>query len=125
MAVPRVDFMDETFVVATAADVAAGIHDRGFWSRLWPGLTLTVVEHRGEQGIRWTCTGTLAGSAEVWLEAYGDGVIVHCYLRVDPPPDWSARRVRRESRRRQRQVKQVGFALKDRLEGDRQPGIEG
>jgi len=119
VAVPRVDLIDESFIVATPAAVAAAVQDRGFWTRLWPGLRLTPVDDRGEQGVRWACAGVLAGSAEVWLEAYGDGVIMHCYLRVDPPPNWSARRSRRELHRRQRQVKQVVFALKDLLEGDR------
>ena len=120
---PRVDLIDESFVVATPAEVTAVVHEQTFWSALWPGLALSVSEDRGEKGIRWNCAEPLAGSAEVWLEASGDGVIVHCYLRVDPPRDWSDRSIRREVRRRQGQVKRVTFALKDRLERDRKPGI--
>lgn len=120
---PQVDLIDETFIVAAPAEVAYAIRDRGFWAQLWPGLALTVSQNRGEKGIRWSCAAPLAGSAEVWLEPSDDGVIVHCYLRVDPPPDWSARMLRRESRRRELQVKRVMFALKDRLEGDRPPGV--
>ena len=82
-----------------------------------------MSEDRGQQGIRWTCAGALTGSAEVWLEPYGDGVIVHCYLRGEPPAGRSARSVAREVTRRQRQVKRVTFALKDQLEGDRPAGI--
>ncbi len=121
--VPQIDLIDDSFVVAPPAVVAAAVHDPAFWAELWPGLALDVVEDRGEQGIRWRCGGALTGSAEVWLESHGDGVIVHCYLRGDPPAGRSARRIGRETRRRQRQVKQVVFALKDRLEGDRPPGV--
>jgi len=121
--VPLVDLIDESFIVATPAEVAAAVHDPDFWTQLWPGLRLSVSADRGEQGIRWTCAGSLIGSAEVWLEESGDGMIVHCYLRADPRVNWSARGIRRELRRRQRQVKRVTFALKDRLEGDRRPGV--
>ncbi len=120
---PQVDLIDESFVVAAPPRVAAAVHDRAFWARLWPGLELTVSEDRGVRGIRWNCAGDLVGSCEVWLEAYGDGVIVHCYLRGDQPSGESARRAQRETWRRQQQVKQAVFALKDRLEGDRPPGM--
>ncbi len=119
---PLVDLIDECFIVAPRAEVAAVVRDSHFWSLLWPGLELTVAEDRADEGIRWTCAGVLSGSAEVWLEEFGDGVIVHCYLRAEPPPGWSGGRIRRESRRRELQVKQVMFSLKGLLEGDRPPG---
>ncbi len=39
---------------------------------------------RGLDGIRWSVTGAWVGSLEVWLEAVGDGVVVHHYARLDP-----------------------------------------
>lgn len=120
---PLIDLIDESFVVAALSEISAVVHDSAFWTQLWPGLELTVAEDRGVKGIRWTCAGALTGSAEVWLEPSGDGVIVHCYLRVDPPADPSTGRIRRDSRRRELQVKRVTFALKDRMEGDRPPGV--
>ncbi len=138
--VPEVDLIDDTFIVADPAQVAAEVHDRRLWSQLWPGLQLTVLQDRLGEGIRWSCTGELLGTCEVWLEPFGDGVIVHSYLRADLPhdakPRWGRRhnehrgerranqhrRARRQTEYRQVQVKQAMFALKDRLEAGRLPG---
>jgi hypothetical protein len=125
--VPEVDLASENFVVADLARVARAVHAEQFWRELWAGLRLTVVQDRGTKGIRWSCSGAMTGSCEVWLEPYGDGVIVHCYLRADWPagraPRWPRRRSgggdRRAVRRRQLQVNRVGFTLKDGLERDR------
>ena len=119
---PQVDLIDDCFVVAAPQVVAAAVHDPAFWRQLWPGLDLRVLQDRAEQGIRWNCAGALVGSCEVWLEPYGDGVLVHCYLRGDLPAGRSPRAAGRERRRRQLQVRRVVFALKDRLEGGRPPG---
>ncbi|MDP9240570.1 MAG: polyketide cyclase / dehydrase and lipid transport [Actinomycetota bacterium] len=113
---PQVDLISAGYVIAEASAVAAAIHDRAFWATLWPGLELSVFQDRGLQGIRWNCSGALSGSCEVWLEAYGRGVIVHCYLRADPPPGRSAAAVRRAARRREIRVNQVLLALKDSFE---------
>src|SRR3982750_2370520 len=77
--------MDETFVVVDPATLAARLRDPALVRRAWPGLDLVVFMDRGDQGIRWSITGDLVGSCEIWLEPYGDGVIVHYFLRADPP----------------------------------------
>jgi hypothetical protein len=121
--VPTVDLIDETYVVAAPEAVAEAVHDRERWARWWPGLALTVFMDRGEKGIRWSVTGALVGSAELWLEPFGDGVVVHYYLRVDP-----ARAVRSPDRVRKRQAldwKRHVNRLKDELEGGRPPGEPG
>lgn len=129
--VPQVDLIDDTFIVADPAHVAAVVHDRALWSRLWPGLQLTVLQDRAGEGIRWSCTGELVGTCEVWLEPYGDGVIVHSYLRAELPQtagpgrarrEAEHRRARRRTRFRQVHIKQVMFDLKDRLEAGRSAG---
>ncbi|MDQ6874783.1 MAG: polyketide cyclase / dehydrase and lipid transport [Actinomycetota bacterium] len=112
---PAIDLSDETFVAAPPHRVAAAVHDQGWWAQLWPDLDLTVVEDRGPKGIRWTCAGALVGSCEVWLQVHGHGVIVHCYLRGDRP-GLAGGNDQRALRRRQRQVKALMFAFKDRLE---------
>ena len=68
--------------------------------------------------------GALTGSMEVWLEPYGDGVIVHHYVRCDLAGDrlLSPAAAARQRRRRQRHAKRVFWALKDELEGGRPPG---
>ena len=132
---PVVDLVDETFIVAPPAALAAVVADRHRWRQWWPDLTLTVFMDRGEKGIRWSATGALVGSVELWLEPFGDGAIVHYYLRADPTvgesaaeprslPD-SPRGRRTADRLRRRHVlawKQSVWALKYELEGDRAPG---
>ena len=127
---PNVDLADETFVVADPRRVADVVADRAQWARWWPELELTVFQDRGEKGIRWTTTGALVGSCEIWVEPWGDGAIVHYYLRADPTCRGSASRARALSHR-QRIVATRRWAvrtrasmntLKDVLEGGRQPG---
>jgi hypothetical protein len=118
--VAALDLIDETFVVADPAAVAAVVRDPRRWERWWPDLRLAVFQDRGDAGIRWNVRGALTGSMEVWLEPYGDGVLVHHYVRCDP--SGRDRITPRERRRRQRHAKRLFWALKDELEGDRAPG---
>jgi hypothetical protein len=131
---PMVDLVDETFVVATPADLASRLHDPRLWRHWWPELNLTVFQDRGTRGIRWTVTGALVGSSEVWLEPWGDGVVVHYYLRADLTASGSAteprpgrparlaRAARAVSRRHSAGVKRCLNALKDELEDGREAG---
>jgi hypothetical protein len=125
--VALVDLVDETYVVAAPDAVAAAVHDRARWRDWWPDLELTVFMDRGLAGIRWSATGPLVGSSELWLEPVGDGVLVHYYLRVDPggalrpgrsPDRWADRIRRRHALAWKRSVN----ALKDELEVGRRPG---
>ena len=95
---PQVDLVDETFVVAEPGSVAAG--------------------------VRWNVRGALVGSMEVWLEPYGDGVIVHHYVRCDVAGGrrLSPAATARVRRRRERHAKRVFWALKDELEAGRAAG---
>lgn len=132
---PLVDVADETFLVAAPQTVAAVIADPARWRSWWPDLNLVVFMDRGLKGVRWTVTGALVGSCEIWLEPYGDGVIAHHYLRADPTrpgsdteplaasPRRLARRGRRLSRQRVVAWKAVVNALKDELEAGRAPGV--
>jgi hypothetical protein len=115
------DIADDTFVVAEASAVAAVVADPASWSRWWPDLTLQVHQDRGAQGMRWTVAGPVPGSMEIWLEPWGDGVLVHYYLRLAPATGGPGRS-RRLRRRRTQAWKQHAFALKDRLERGREVG---
>lgn len=130
-----VDLVDETFIVVPPHRIAQVVADPQRWAVWWPQLELTVFMDRGVEGIRWTVTGSLVGSAEIWLEAFRDGVVVHHYLRAEPTEPGSttrARRIsdsargRRESDRLRRRHalawKRTVWALKDELEADRAPG---
>ncbi len=120
---PQLDLVDETFVVALPGQVAAAVRDRRRWPAWWPDLTLGVFQDRGDAGVRWNVRGALTGSMEVWLEPFGDGVIVHHYVRCDlPGRTRSPAAVARERRRRERHAKRVFWALKDELEAGRRAG---
>jgi hypothetical protein len=133
--VAGVDLVDETYVVVERARLAAVVADPMRWRQWWPTLDLSVFMDRGLDGVRWSVTGELLGSAEVWLESHGDGVIVHYYLRGEPTvpgspttartlPD-SARGRREMDRLRRRHAiawKRVVWSLKDEMEGSRRPG---
>src|SRR5438874_1890275 len=85
-----IDLIDETFVVADRAELARIFVDPARPRAWWPELDLRVHQDRGLEGVRWTVAGDLSGTSEVWLEEYGDGAIVHYFLRADPVtvPRW-------------------------------------
>ena len=117
--VPALDVIDEHFVVAPAADVARALCDERVWAGLFPDITLTSTWDRGAEGRQWSVGGALSGTAEVWLEPWGDGTLVHVYLRCEPAHPQSGRRLRR---RYAVPLKATVFAAKDRLEGLRPAG---
>jgi hypothetical protein len=129
--VTSVDLVDDTFVVAPPAAVAARVSDPESWRAWWPDLELAVTRDRGVKGVQWTVTGALVGTAEVWLEPYADGTIVHFYLRADPtargtrttPASGTPRAAQAQRRQRARSWKRSVHALKDDLEAGRQPGL--
>ena len=89
-----VDLVDETFVVVDRGRLAAVVADPSRWRAWWPGLQLAVFMDRGLDGIRWSVSGDLVGSCELWLEAEGDGVLIHYYLRAEPTVPGSPTRAR-------------------------------
>lgn len=125
----EVDVVDETFLAVSPRLLATVFADRDAWPRLWPDLQLEVLADRGDKGLRWTVSGALVGSMEVWLEPVaGGGTLLHYFLRADPsdrdgmPRPADARRGARESARRQRAAKQIALTLKRHLEHGRPPG---
>jgi hypothetical protein len=114
------DIADDTFVVAAPATVAAIVGDPASWRAWWPDLVPTVTRDRGPAGIQWSVRGALTGTMEIWLEPWGDGVIVHWYLRAEPAG--AVRRLARDRAQRMLRWKQQVYALKDQLERGREPG---
>ncbi len=106
----------------------AVVGDRARWRQWWPDLSLTVVEDRGDQGVRWTVTGPLEGTMEIWCETCMDGFILHYYLHAEPlsalPADdrerWDA--LAEMNRVRRIAGKEMSFHVKWLLEGDREVG---
>jgi len=127
---PTVDLIDETFVAATPGSLAGRVADPRQWEQWWPNRRLEVFMDRGERGIRWSITGDLVGSAEIWLEPVLDGTLVHYFVRADPPaaqrpggsPAALARRGARLRAREAQAWKRQVWALKDDAESGRRPG---
>lgn len=135
---PSVDLVDETFVVVDRDRIAAVVADPHRWRTWWPDLTLTVFMDRGVEGVRWSVTGALVGSSEIWLEPMSDGVLIHYYLRAEPTQPGSQtqprslpdsgrgrREIDRLRRRHATSWKVAAWSLKDELEGQRAPGLPG
>ncbi len=127
------DLVDEHFIAADRGAVRRLLCDEARWRGWFPDLTLTAYDDRGLEGVRWRVTGALTGTAEVWVEKYGDGAVVHVFLRADPtrPGRWrlraaGRRRRRREAARLRRRyavpLKRQLFAAKDSLEAGRPAG---
>ena len=120
MPAPSVDLVDETFVVAAPEILAQRFADRSLWREWWPDLRLTVEADRGLEGVRWSVDGALVGAAEIWLEPWRDGVIVHWFVRAEPRPPGDGRRLRHAYATL---FKRRIHALKDELERGRPAGV--
>jgi hypothetical protein len=129
-----VDIMDEAFVYAEPAELARLLRDADAPRRWWPRLRPVVVQDRGDEGVRWSLSGELVGSGEVWLQREREGVRVHFFVRAEPtrrgddgsrprPAGWLAtRRAARLTRRYQVGFKRAVWAVKDELEAGRPVG---
>lgn len=116
---------DQTFVAASGAAVAEVLDGPNKWRQWWPDLTLEVREDRGDKGIRWSVSGALTGSMEVWLEASLDGVILHYFLHCEPQgaERMSPRELLAANRARRVAGKKMSFEIKARLEAGRPAGV--
>ncbi|MEV4236314.1 MULTISPECIES: polyketide cyclase / dehydrase and lipid transport [unclassified Nocardia] len=112
---------DQTFVAAPGAAVAEILSGENNWRRWWPDLTLGVREDRADKGIRWSITGALTGTMEVWLEPALDGVILHYFLHAEPKAP--TRDLAAANRARRVAGKDMSFEIKARLEAGRAAGV--
>ncbi|MFX1757649.1 MULTISPECIES: hypothetical protein [Rhodococcus] len=117
---------DQTFVAAPPERIAEEVAAPDRWRAWWPDLTLTVREDRAEKGIRWTVSGPLDGTMEVWLEPVLDGAVIHYFLHCEPagvPPERVAGLdLAAMNRTRRVQGKVMTFEVKQRLEAGRPAG---
>ncbi len=118
--------VDETFVAAPPEQVAVEVADAARWRRWWPDLRLELVHDRGPAGLRWRVGGALHGTLELWLEAVGDGTVIHHLLRAEVVgPGGEAlpgRRVGALVHERRVQAKVLAFEVKALLEHGRAAG---
>lgn len=126
---PSIDVVDESFIRVRREVLAAVVAER--WPRWWSNVSLQVYMDRGIEGMRWTVTGEMVGSSEIWLEEQFPGVVLHYYLRAEPtvPGSTTTARPAPSTRRARAQVdalrrrhvlawKRTVWALKDELEAD-------
>ncbi|UGT54496.1 polyketide cyclase / dehydrase and lipid transport [Nocardia asteroides] len=116
---------DQTFLAAPPVAIADVLSATNNWRRWWPDLRLDVREDRGDKGIRWTVTGPLEGTMEVWLEAFADGTILHYFLHAEPTATkpMAPRALAAANRARRVAGKDMSFELKARLEAGRPAGV--
>jgi len=124
--VSSIQVADQTFVAAPPERIAEAAAAPDRWRAWWPDLTLTVREDRAEKGIRWTVSGPLEGTMEVWLEPVLDGAVIHYFLHCEPagvPPERVAGLdLAAMNRTRRVQGKVMTFEVKQRLEAGRPAG---
>jgi hypothetical protein len=127
MAMNSIQVADQTYVAADAALVGAAVAEPSSWRRWWPDLRLQVVEDRAEKGIRWTVTGALTGTMEVWLEPSLDGVVLHYFLHAEPTgaAAWQLAKMNLAKLNHKRRVagKNMAFEVKTTLERSRPVGV--
>jgi hypothetical protein len=119
----EIDLVDECFIRAHPASVSRTFHEPTRWAAWWPGVAVSVYQDRGEEGLRWSASGRLTGSLEVWLEPFSDGVIVHHYVRASLEGTGTPRKLVRERARWARAWKQAMWDLKDALEAAREEEV--
>ncbi|HST85813.1 MAG TPA: polyketide cyclase / dehydrase and lipid transport [Kineosporiaceae bacterium] len=119
------ELSDETFIAVDRPSVAAAMGDSRRWVEWWPDLQLEVARDRGDKGRQWILTGQIRGTAEVYLEPWHDGTIVHVFLRLEPgttQPPTSVTDQIEAVRRRSLSWKRTIHRLKDELEAGRAAG---
>jgi hypothetical protein len=118
---------DETFVAASPAAVGRAVGDRASWRRWFADLLLEVVEDRADKGVRWTVTGRVTGTMEIWLEPVLDGVVLHYFLHAEPTGVQPAELVKLDlagmTHRRRVAGKRMSFEIKNVLEAGRPVGV--
>jgi hypothetical protein len=119
----HVELSDETFIAVDRPSVAAVVGDRGRWTEWWPDLELEVLRDRGDKGRQWVLTGRVTGTAEIYLESWHDGTVIHLFLRLELPDDRNGPAdADRVVRQRTLGWKRTIHRLKDELEAGRPAG---
>lgn len=127
MQVSSIQVADETFVAASPEAVGRAVGDRSSWRAWFPDLLLDVVEDRADKGVRWTVSGPLTGTMEIWLEPVLDGVVLHYFLHAEPVGA-AARELQKMdlpgmTHRRRVAGKRMAFDIKNALEAGRPVGV--
>jgi hypothetical protein len=107
--------------------VGRAVGDRAGWRRWFPDLLLEVIEDRADKGVRWTVTGSLTGTMEIWLEPVLDGVVLHYFLHAEPAGAAAGEVAKMDlpgmPHRRRVAGKRMAFEVKNALEASRPVGV--
>jgi hypothetical protein len=76
-----IDIGDETYVAVAPSLLAPGLTNPSVLRDWFAGLQFEVFMDRAEKGTRWSITGEIEGSMEVWLEPVASGTVVHWFVR--------------------------------------------
>jgi hypothetical protein len=118
----HLELSDETFIAADRSVLAAIVADPGRWRGWWPDLRLEVLRERGLKGCQWRVTS--GGTAEIYLEPWHDGTLLHLFLRLELAVGRSSPgALQRAARDRTLGWKRTVTRLKDELEAGRPPGL--
>ena len=120
----HVELGDETFIAADRRLVAEVVGDPDRWATWWPDLELQILRDRGDKGRQWVLTGSIGGTAEIYLEPWHDGTVVHLFLRLHLPRNQPDTARGGPEHRRRLQWKQTVHRLKDELEAGRAAGTD-
>ena len=116
---------DQTFVAVDRTVLAELVADPVGPGQWWPDLQLQLTRDRGLKGRQWvitgSSTGSITGTAEIYLEPWQDGTVIHLFLRLTLPAR-AARRPERVVRARTLAWKRTVTSIKDEFEADRRPG---
>lgn len=121
---PAVDVIDQTYVAVSPRALRKALCVETAWAEVVPDLRLVCFEDRGLRGKRWTVSGALEGTAEVWLEEVAEGTVVHVFLQADPsaPPRSERARFRLDKAYRDR-LKRWVTEVRDTLDAAREVGV--
>ena len=119
---PSLDISCDDLVVADPAYVAERLGSDTLWREWWPDLDADAVRATRPGGRPLGRHGAAIGTAEWWLEAVRDGVVVHWYLRVDPAKPVRGRAVERLKERYVAAYREQLWRFKDELEAGRAAG---
>ncbi len=81
---PTVDIADETYVAVAPEALAPLLTAPSLLDDWFPAVRFEVFMDRAEKGTRWSVTGEIEGSMEVWLEPMATGTLVHWFVRGEP-----------------------------------------
>jgi len=79
--VAGIDIVDETYVAVAPQTLAPVLTDPALLGEWFPRLRFEVFMDRADKGTRWSVTGEIEGSMEVWLEPMAAGTVVHWFVR--------------------------------------------